>query len=161
MKKLIIALVFAAFSASAMAAQQVVVRPDVKGLDGLKRLMPRKRLEGGDWIKYTPDPAFSYAIKAQRQICDIIEDTCRVIETYWINGSTDSDRCNVTPAAIANEINTYANLAHANDVMIRCNDRPEYANIQYVTDINHDGITEISKFFRWVFTVVRQDKNPS
>jgi hypothetical protein len=134
------------------------LKPIDKGAQGLSKQIGSRQSHGLDWNNYTPDPAFSYGIKAQRQLCDLIEETCKVLETYWINGSDDVGRCNTTPVAIANEINVYANLEHANRVMIRCNNSAQFANLQLVADNNLDGINEVSKFFRWTFSVVRQAK---
>ena len=129
-----------------------------KATEGRTKQINKREQHGSDWGKYQPDPAFSYGIKAQKQRCLLIEETCVALETYWLNGSDDVGPCNVTPVAIANEINVYANLEHATRVLNRCNNSAPFVNLQLVADNNLDGVNEVSQFFRWTFSVVRQAK---
>jgi len=154
MKKLMF-VVLALFSLSAMTAQAVETP---KEKQGRVAKMGKNISKNDDWGRYAPDPAFNYGIKAQYQRCLTIEETCTVLETYWLNGQDEFGKCTRTPVAIANFVNGYANLEHATKVLNRCEKLPEYVNIQYVFDPLHTGTTSSSLFFRWTFTVVRNDK---
>lgn len=151
MKKILF-VILALFAVSAMAA-------DVKGDQGRNKQLGKRFSYGSEWSNHTPDPAFNWAIKAQRQRCPIIDNgACVVLETYFLNGHEDSDICNVTQVAIANEVNVYPNALSATRVLNRCSHAQQFQTTQYISDFNHDGVNEVSQFLSWEFSLVRQDK---